>query len=129
MSAPAVLLGIPYDASSSFLRGAAQAPEAIRQALASEAGNPWAERLVKTACPEVLEDRGDLALPATGESRALIERTIAELAVARRRFIALGGDHSITYPIVKGLAATYAPPSRSLQAAEAGCSACAVREC
>src|SRR5207237_4808174 len=42
-SATPTLIGLPYDASSSFLRGAAAAPPVIRQALHSPAGNPWTE--------------------------------------------------------------------------------------
>src|SRR5205809_1102629 len=37
------LLGLPYDASSSFLKGTAAEPPLIRQALHSPAGNPWTE--------------------------------------------------------------------------------------
>jgi len=48
------LVGVPYDASSSFLRGAAGAPAAIRDALHSRAGNPWAERLVEVAPLQVI---------------------------------------------------------------------------
>ena len=97
------LIGIPYDASSSFKRGAADAPPRIREALHSAAGNPWAERMVKSAAPDRLDDLGDLMLPPMGEARDLIERAIGELSRARRPFIALGGDHSITYPILKAL--------------------------
>ena len=38
------LLGVPWDASSSFQRGAAAAPPLIRQALWSPSSNPWNER-------------------------------------------------------------------------------------
>jgi len=37
------LLGIRYDGSSSFLRGAADAPPLIREARWTDAGNSWAE--------------------------------------------------------------------------------------
>jgi len=103
-----VLVGVPYDASSSYLRGSAAAPAVIRAALHSAAGNPWAERLVKASTPEALEDIGDLALPADAGARALIEDAVARMAQGRRPFIALGGDHSITYPIIRGLRDHYA---------------------
>ena len=104
MPGPPVLVGVPYDASSSFLRGAAEAPPIIREALRTTAGNAWAERMVESIAPDALEDAGDLDLPASGESRANIERAIGEYVADRRRFIALGGDHSITYPIVRAVA-------------------------
>jgi hypothetical protein len=40
-----VLIGVPYDASSSFQRGPAEAPGYIRQALWSESTNTWTESL------------------------------------------------------------------------------------
>jgi agmatinase len=95
---------VPYDASSSFLRGAAEAPPLIRQSLTSAAGNPYSERLVRVAPGETLEDIGDLVLPPNRDARAIIEARITEVARGGRRFVALGGDHSITYPILRGLA-------------------------
>jgi arginase len=101
------LIGMPYDASSSFQRGAALAPLVIREALHSPAGNPWAERLVRSVGGEVLIDAGDLALPPTAEARTMIEAAVRGLAGEALPFIALGGDHSITYPILRGLRAGY----------------------
>jgi agmatinase len=104
MTGRPVLLGLPYDGSSSFLRGAALAPGRIRAALASPAGNGWSELLVDAMSPpQGLDDLGDLDLPADARARELIEHSIAELARADRRFIALGGDHSVTYPVLRGL--------------------------
>ena len=37
------LLGVPYDASSSYQRGSAGAPVVIREALWSESANTWTE--------------------------------------------------------------------------------------
>jgi len=112
MTSRPTLLGLPYDASSSFLPGAAEAPPVIRAALQSPGGNAWAERMVKTATPDVLIDAGDLALPASADARPMIEAAIRDLANARMPFIALGGDHSITYPILRGLHQAY--PSLTL---------------
>jgi len=54
------LIGLPYDASSSFLRGSAAAPPVIRHALWSPAGNRYTENGADLAG---LTDAGDLALP------------------------------------------------------------------
>lgn len=97
-----VLIGVPYDASSSFRRGAAEAPSRIRAALHAASGNPWSERLTRVEAPEAFEDRGNLALPDTVEALAAIQHAFAGLD---RPFVALGGDHAITYPILKGLRA------------------------
>jgi len=96
------LFGVPYDASSSFRRGAAAAPSRIREVLGSSAGNPWSERLIRVEAPETFEDQGDLILPPTTDALEVIERHVATLVEAGRPFLALGGDHAITYPILRG---------------------------
>jgi arginase len=109
MTARTTLIGMPYDASSSYLPGAADAPPRVREALFSPAGNNWSELGIESIVAEALEDAGDLALPPTGESRAIIERAIRDLSVRETPFIAIGGDHSITYPIVRGLVRDQGP--------------------
>ena len=75
MSERVALLGVAYDGSSSFRRGAANAPPLIREALLSEAGNSWTEGGVDLRAAG-LEDDGDLVF-GEGESpekaRAMIE--------------------------------------------------------
>src|SRR5688572_30281590 len=73
------LIGLPYDASSSFLQGAAAAPPMIRQTLASPAGNLWTEALDDLSVGLVLADAGDLELPPSAEARALIEEGIGHI--------------------------------------------------
>lgn len=101
---PPQLIGLPYDASSSFLRGAAEAPALIRAAVGSPAGNDWTEAGYLLTRPGGLADAGDLALPPTAEARALIESGIASVLANGFRPLALGGDHSVTYPILRALA-------------------------
>lgn len=96
------LLGIPYDASSSFLRGSAAAPPLIRAALRSPAGNNFTEQ---GADLSQLGDAGDMEmsedpLTARGQIEAGVERLLAG-GVAP---ICLGGDHSISYPIMRAMA-------------------------
>ena len=60
-----ILLGLPYDGSSSFLAGPALAPEAVRRVLHCGAGNWTTERGVELE-PDtgVWIDAGDLDVPA-----------------------------------------------------------------
>ena len=96
------LLGIPYDASSSFLRGAAAAPPLIRQIIRSPASNSFTEL---GADLSHLDDAGDLALSEdAAAARAKIQSAIEELAAKGAAPICLGGDHSITYPIMRAIA-------------------------
>ncbi|MDP9349068.1 MAG: agmatinase [Gemmatimonadota bacterium] len=97
------LIGLPYDGSSSFLPGAADAPPRIRQALWSPAGNSWTETGVDLGAPGTLHDAGDVRLPAGAEVRAAIESAVAGLLAAGFRPLALGGDHSVTYPVLRAV--------------------------
>jgi len=96
-----VLLGIPFDANSSWLRGAAGAPPVIREALRSDASNLWTEAGVDLGMRGVYSDAGDLDLAENDRAFAAIEQRIGELLDVGLRPVSLGGDHSVTYPIVR----------------------------
>jgi agmatinase len=98
------LVGLPYDASSSFLRGAAAAPPLIRAALTSPATNAWSEAGLEILAGRDYADAGDVDLSDVATSRATIERAITGVIARGGRPLSLGGDHSVTYPIVRALA-------------------------
>jgi arginase len=100
---PPTLLGIPFDGQSSYLRGASDAPTKIREALHSPASNGWTELGVDVAAMGAYEDVGDLKFSEVDAFNA-IETGISRLLDQARRPICLGGDHSITFPIVKAFA-------------------------
>lgn len=96
------LIGVPYDASSSYLRGAAAAPPLIRAAMHSAAGNPFTEQ---GADISQLADAGDLGLSESpAAARLEIEKGVWASLENTFRPICLGGDHSITYPIMLAVA-------------------------
>jgi arginase len=95
------LLGIPFDGQSSFQRGAAQAPPAIRAALYSESSNTWNEDVVDVMT--LLEDAGDLALDGAPDPFATIDAGVGRLLGGGAMPIMLGGDHSISWPIVRAI--------------------------
>ena len=104
MTLTPTLLGLPYDASSSFLRGPAAAPPLIRKQLWSEATNPWSEALIDISVAGALADAGDLELPPDSTAaRERIEAGVAAVYAAGNRVIALGGDHSVTYPVLRAV--------------------------
>lgn len=103
------LIGLPYDASSSHLRGSAEAPPLIRSALHSPAWNTWTEQRRDLAGPDGLSDAGDLSLPPTAEARAQIEAGVAAVLAGGWGPLALGGDHSVTYPILRAISRAHAP--------------------
>jgi len=96
------LIGLPYDGSSSHQRGAAGAPPLIRRALFSDATNVWSESGVDLGADGALHDAGDVELAGAGDDvRARIEAAVARLLDGGARPLALGGDHSVTYPAVR----------------------------
>jgi agmatinase len=102
------LLGVPWDAHSSFLRGPALAQRQIRAALHSGAMNLCAENGHDLGSDERWRDLGDLTIPA-GDEAALAAITGAAQAVLDRggRLLALGGDHTVSFPLLRAYGAAY----------------------
>lgn len=103
------LIGFPFDAYSSFLRGAADAPPVIRAAFLSPSSNMWTETGVDLGQAGIWSDCGDVALTETEDAFATIEATIGRLLANNLKPVSLGGDHSITYPIMRAFARQYRP--------------------
>ena len=103
------LLGIPYDANSSFMQGSVKAPSSIRRMHMQGSSNSSTENGKKIYFEENLFDVGDLRL--TGDDPAAasveIESQVKELLASNAKLISLGGDHSVTYPIIKAFAQYY----------------------
>jgi agmatinase len=104
---PIHLVGLPTDIHSSFLRGPAKAPAAIREMLWSPHGNAASERGTEIGKEIALVDRGDLPLTEQAADDEVIATAIAEALRAGAIPLSLGGDHSITYPIVCAVAAAH----------------------
>jgi arginase len=103
------MLGIRYDGSSSHLRGAADAPPVIRQALWSDVGNPWSELGIDLSAA-ALDDEGDLMPDAAAGSQSVreaIETAVHRILESSRRPLVLGGDHSISYPVLRAMRSRY----------------------
>lgn len=101
------VVGIPFDEFSSFMRGPAQAPPKIREAYHSDSANYFTEGLINLKDNAGWRDEGDLTLPEGVEAIAAIKESISSLLAKSEKILSLGGDHSITYPIVKAFAEKY----------------------
>ncbi len=102
-----VLLGVPSDENSSFLRGAAQAPAAIRAALHSPSANLWSETGLNLGQEERFVDSGDLDLPAGAAAFEIISHAVASVLDHDHRVLALGGDHAVTFALVRAFGQKY----------------------
>ncbi len=87
--------GICYDAGSSFLQGPADAPAKIREALYCGAMNLFTE-----SGTDLDGQFGDLGDFQVGEYLEIETLTRKHLQTGQKLFT-LGGDHSITYPILR----------------------------
>lgn len=103
------IIGLPYDSRSSYLRGAADAPRVIRAALRSTAGNLWTEDLHDLGVEGALTDAGDLDLAAASDAGERIEAGIAAVFADDARPIALGGDHAVTYHVMRSVYVAHGP--------------------
>jgi arginase len=103
------LIGLPTDCNSSFTRGPAAAPQAIRSALWSDRGNLAAEDGQEIGHDFLLEDRGDLPLTETAGDDAIIRAAVSESLGAGAIPLLLGGDHAVSFPVVEAIAARHGP--------------------
>lgn len=88
--------GIQYDQKSSFQQGPAQAPALIRQSFHSGSSNYYSELGVLVQTENIL-DKGDFDI----QNYEDIEKITLQHLQAGHRLLTLGGDHSITYPLLK----------------------------
>jgi agmatinase len=102
------LLGVPWEDHSSFLRGCAGAPRAIRAALCDDSSNPSTESGLDLGSDARFRDEGDVEIPS-GDDAALsaIEKGVEARLASGARVLALGGDHAISYPVVRAHAARH----------------------
>lgn len=97
------ILGCPLDATSSFRGGTKFAPDSIRRASWTlETYSPYLKRDLEDIA---FYDSGNLEIPAGDLSLSLdlIEDAVSEMLRQRKRPLILGGEHLITYPILKAM--------------------------
>lgn len=96
-----IILGIPWDASSSYRKGSAIAPNVIRQATSGELYNPNTENNVNIKDKWLIFDAGDVRISSNDAmiSRKEVLNVLTRIYNSKKnqRFLFLGGDHLITY--------------------------------
>jgi len=104
-----VVAGIAWDGSTTNRPGARLGPYQIRRAshMLCDAGHP----VFDLSPSQFIADIGDLELPNTSieRMRATLEPLAAEL-LARHHMVWLGGDHSITLPLLRAYRAHHGAP-------------------
>ncbi|CAH0340307.1 agmatinase [Rhizobium sp. CECT 9324] len=107
----AVVLGIPFDAAVSNRPGARFGPQAIRRASAifdNDPQYPFARDLFEQMA---VVDYGDVLLDYGNhqETPGLIEQEAATILASGAYLLGLGGDHFVTWPLLKAHAAKHGP--------------------
>ncbi len=98
-----VLLGLPLDFSSSFKAGSRLAPDEIRRYSRNlELYSPYQRRSLRAVR---YFDSGDIGFDADEPEANLarIERAAARILAGGKKVLALGGEHSVSYPLVRAL--------------------------
>jgi len=104
-----VLLGVCSDENSSFMQGPAQAPGQIRTALHNGSANLSSELGVNLSGHDRFYDAGDFTPEPGVEGFMSIEQQITQLLANGAYPLTLGGDHAITYPIMRAIANHHGP--------------------
>ncbi len=107
----AVVLGIPFDAAVSNRPGARFGPQAIRRASAildTDPQYPFHRSLFDNLA---VIDHGDVKLDYGhhGKTPRLIEKEAARIVASGAFLIGLGGDHFVTWPLMRAQAAVHGP--------------------
>ncbi|HEV7779924.1 MAG TPA: agmatinase [Chitinophagaceae bacterium] len=101
---PIQFVGIPFDVNSSFLRGPALAPDVIRSTFFNGASNFCTEDGSDLGVPGILIDSGNITVSRYAEIEPLIKKILPD-----GKLISLGGDHSISYPVINAHNKEYGP--------------------
>jgi len=102
-----VIFGIPFDGGVSYRGGAAQAPDLLRAN--TDHATPCTERLDFFKDFEVL-DAGNFQGEDRDEIFSEVEAYVKSLVEEGKHFTMVGGDHSVTIPVQRGINAALDEP-------------------
>jgi agmatinase len=107
------ITGIPFDSAVTNRPGTRLGPRAIREATALQVFDPPYGWDVNPMTDMAMVDYGDLAFDYghVSDVTAQIEKHITGILDAGSAVLTLGGDHSISHPVIKAHAAKHGPLS------------------
>ncbi len=103
----AVIFGIPFDGGVSYRGGAAQAPDLLRAN--TDHATPCTERLDFFSDFQIL-DLGNFQGNDRDEIFSEVEACVKSLVEQGKHFTMVGGDHSVTIPVERGINAALEEP-------------------
>src|SRR5438067_10725206 len=107
----AVVWGIPFDAATSNRPGARFGPQAIRRASAIFDGDPQYPFGIDPFASLTVVDYGDCGIDygRPQGAAAIIEAEARTILASGATLFSLGGDHFVTYPLLKAHADKHGP--------------------
>ncbi|MCK5685621.1 agmatinase [bacterium] len=99
--------GIPFDKNSSYREGSEHAPGRIREALFCDSSNLWAENGYDLDSAKNIADIGYISDLNIKTYFKAIKDATSEILERKVKVISLGGDHSVTFPIIQSYAEHY----------------------
>lgn len=115
-NADIVILGLPFDKTSSFIPGSRLGPRFIRQCAENiEEYSPYQD---KNLLDMKICDLGEIQFH-TSDWLLQIEKEVGNILTPKKSFIFLGGEHTITFPIIKSFKQKY--PEFSIVQFDAHC--------
>ena len=97
------LLGVPFDGASVVRTGSREGPDAVRRAMSNY--TTFASSTGESIAGAEAADVGDLDVVLTDMpgTFARLREAVSELVAAGTVVVAVGGDHSITWPMLEGV--------------------------
>lgn len=105
------LFGIPFDGGASYRPGQRLAPSHIREASSLGRGFHW-NRELNIFEKLRIADIGDCPVVPIDQTQTYknIERFVYDVVKSGKKFVAAGGDHSVTLPVLRALKKFYGQP-------------------
>ena len=95
------ILGVPFDENSSFMRGPAGGPAEIRKQLHCGSANYYAEDGTNIEASDRIFDVGDIDFRVGTDWLQTIENGAGDILSRGAKLLSLGGDHSVTWPLIR----------------------------
>ena len=105
------LFGVPYDGGVSYRPGARFAPTLVREVSSLGRGFHMT-RSVSVFEKLKAADIGDCSVVPIDQSQTYqkIEEFVSKIIATNKKFVAVGGDHSVTLPVLRALKKKYGVP-------------------
>ncbi|MFM8913930.1 MAG: agmatinase [Flammeovirgaceae bacterium] len=111
MSPKRKLLGIPFDGNSSYLIGPGLAPARIRQMDVEGSANAFTESGQEVTFGKFFQDLGDIDFKDFSSEAVYrqIKKEVSSAIADGSKLLCLGGDHSVSFPIIEAHTEKYGP--------------------